>query len=112
VLYAGSNLGKAQQIFAQAVKHRPRIKLTIRQRTRVLREWPPKLFDNQTLFSLGLISGTTFTWSWNDPNSFGIKVGIPTATPLPAALPLFAIGLSALGLLGWRRKRKAAIAAA
>ncbi len=37
-----------------------------------------------------------------------------TATPLPAALPLFATGLGALGLLGWRRKRKnaAAIAAA
>jgi hypothetical protein len=28
--------------------------------------------------------------------------------PLPAALPLFATGLGALGLLGWRRKRKAA----
>jgi hypothetical protein len=28
-----------------------------------------------------------------------------TATPLPAALPLFASGLGALGLLGWRRKR-------
>jgi len=30
-----------------------------------------------------------------------------TATPLPAALPLFATGLGGLGLLGWRRKRKA-----
>ena len=30
------------------------------------------------------------------------------ATPLPAALPLFVTGLGALGLLGWRRKRKAA----
>jgi hypothetical protein len=29
-------------------------------------------------------------------------------TPLPAALPLFATGLGALGLLGWRRKRKGA----
>jgi hypothetical protein len=28
-------------------------------------------------------------------------------TPLPAALPLFATGLGAMGLLGWRRKRKA-----
>ena len=28
-------------------------------------------------------------------------------TPLPAALPLFASGLSAFGLLGWRKKRKA-----
>ncbi len=32
----------------------------------------------------------------------------PTATPLPAALPLFATGLGAMGLLGWRRKRKVA----
>ena len=29
-------------------------------------------------------------------------------TPLPAALPLFATGLGAMGLLGWRRKRKGA----
>jgi len=34
-----------------------------------------------------------------------------TTTPLPAALPLFATGLGALGLIGWRRKRKAAPAA-
>jgi len=33
--------------------------------------------------------------------------GIPE-TPLPATLPLFATGLGALGLLGWRRKRKQA----
>jgi hypothetical protein len=33
----------------------------------------------------------------------------PAATPLPAALPLFATGLGALGLLGWRRKRKAGV---
>ena len=30
------------------------------------------------------------------------------STPLPAALPLFATGLGALGLVGWRRKRKTA----
>jgi hypothetical protein len=38
----------------------------------------------------------------------------PFATPIPAALPLFATGLGALGLLGWRRKREshAVIAAA
>jgi len=29
-----------------------------------------------------------------------------SATPLPAALPLFATGLGAMGLFGWRRKRK------
>ena len=31
----------------------------------------------------------------------------PAITPTPAALPLFATGLGGLGLLGWRRKRKA-----
>jgi len=30
------------------------------------------------------------------------------AVPLPGTLPLFATGHGALGLLGWRRKRKAA----
>ena len=37
--------------------------------------------------------------SWSAPVS---------TVPLPAALPLFASGLGALGLLGWRRKKKAA----
>jgi hypothetical protein len=32
----------------------------------------------------------------------------PPSVPLPAALPLFATGLAGLGLLGWRRKKKAA----
>ena len=36
-----------------------------------------------------------------------IGTGVAVAeTPLPAALPLFATGLGALGLLAWRRKRK------
>jgi hypothetical protein len=39
---------------------------------------------------------------------FNISSESLTATPLPAALPLFATGLGAIGLLGWRRKRKAA----
>src|SRR5215831_5405955 len=33
--------------------------------------------------------------------------GVAAATPLPAAFPLFATGVGALGLFGWRRKRKA-----
>jgi hypothetical protein len=40
MLYAGSNLEKAKDIFTKAIKHRPRIRLTIRQRTRVLEQWP------------------------------------------------------------------------
>jgi predicted RNA-binding Zn-ribbon protein involved in translation (DUF1610 family) len=34
------------------------------------------------------------------------------ATPLPESLPLFLTGLGAIGLLGWRRKRKGAAAIA
>jgi hypothetical protein len=33
--------------------------------------------------------------------------GVVTSVPDPATLPLFATGLAALGLLHWRRKRKA-----
>jgi hypothetical protein len=40
-----------------------------------------------------------------------VSAATASATPLPAALPLFASGLGALGLLGWRRKRKAQAAA-
>jgi hypothetical protein len=40
LIYAGNNLKKAQELFADAVKHRPRIRLTIRQRTRLLYQWP------------------------------------------------------------------------
>ncbi|WP_373084491.1 VPLPA-CTERM sorting domain-containing protein [Sneathiella sp.] len=35
-----------------------------------------------------------------------------SAVPLPAALPLYGAGLAAMGFMGWRRKRKAAAAAA
>jgi hypothetical protein len=40
MLFAGSSLDKAREVFAAAIYHRPRIRLTIRQRTRVLEEWP------------------------------------------------------------------------
>jgi hypothetical protein len=39
--------------------------------------------------------------------AFVLNTSAPSTTPLPATLPLFASGLGALGLLGWRRKRKA-----
>jgi hypothetical protein len=40
LLYASNNLDKAREVFTSAIKHRPRIRLTIRQRTRVLDKWP------------------------------------------------------------------------
>jgi hypothetical protein len=43
------------------------------------------------------------------PISFTGVSGLEVVNPLPAALPPFAIGLGALGLLGWRRKRKARV---
>jgi hypothetical protein len=42
----------------------------------------------------------------------GNCLSIPAPTPLPAAFPLFVTGLGAMGLLGWRRKRKSAAALA
>ena len=40
MLWAGNSLDKAREIFDAEIKHRPRIRLTIRQRTRVLQRWP------------------------------------------------------------------------
>jgi len=58
-------------------------------------------FDGATFASLGLTPGT-YTSTWDTTDSFVINI-----VPLPAALPLFATGIGGLGLLGWRRKRKA-----
>jgi hypothetical protein len=40
LFYAGNNFSRARHIFSNALRHRPRIRLTIRQRTRVLQQWP------------------------------------------------------------------------
>ena len=70
--------------------------------------------------------GTTYAYGINnvgqivgqyDDNgeTFGfLATPVPStpATPLPAALPLFATGLGVMGLFGWRRKRKNAAALA
>jgi hypothetical protein len=41
LLFAGNSLDKARRIFERFITKRPRSRLTIRQRTRVLQEWPP-----------------------------------------------------------------------
>lgn len=47
--------------------------------------------------------GNAVDWSLTNSSS--------NATPLPAAMPLFATGLGVMGLLGWRRRRKGATSA-
>jgi MYXO-CTERM domain-containing protein len=53
----------------------------------------------------------TFRDAQNDFTGFYGSVASVSvsATPLPDSLPLFATGLAALGLLGWRRRRVAAV---
>jgi PEP-CTERM motif len=60
------------------------------------------------LFGAGLNPGDTTVFALEAPTDLVSVTGVnnPLNTPLPAALPLFASGLGALGLLGWRRKRK------
>jgi len=50
------------------------------------------------------IPGVTFV---ADDGTVFADAADTTVTPLPATLPLFATGIGGLGLLGWRRKRKA-----
>ncbi len=47
----------------------------------------------------------TFTYGGGSGSTYNGLSG--SITPIPAALPLFATGLGSLGLLGWRRKKKA-----
>ena len=70
-------------------------------------------FSSANTDTLDLI-GTVFTFEENtsfDPTFYvsGLEY---TATPVPAALPLFASALGAMGLFGWRRKRRSAAAIA
>ena len=80
-------------------------------------------FTTPSLDSLARGAFTTFNFDWSNINEVTFSTNNlenllltdvtvdAAATPLPAALPLFATGLGGLGLLGWRRKRKAQAAA-
>ena len=64
-----------------------------------------------TPISTGLFTTTQEVFFQTSFGGFGETITLEgtgvAATPIPAALPLFATGLGGLGLLGWRRKRKA-----
>ena len=67
---------------------------------------PAVLFLGSTQLSF------SYSLSINVENGSGFITSTVAAVPLPAALPLFATGLAALGLLAWRRKRQQQINAA
>jgi hypothetical protein len=77
-------------------------------------------FATGNIYETNIATGASLnTISTRSSSLFGVSVygefqsggGGVGATPLPAALPLFAAGLGALGLLCWRKKRKNAITA-
>lgn len=61
--------------------------------------------------SFELVNDVTVGGSWVFEGA-GEQINVPDSSlnlvsPLPAALPLFATGIGGLGMLSWRRKRKA-----
>jgi hypothetical protein len=65
------------------------------------------LFFSSGLLQYSAVTGNT-SFGCCSLQTFGnFTVSEVGATPLPAALPLFATGIGGLGLLGWRSKRKA-----
>jgi hypothetical protein len=70
----------------------------------------PNTIPAETFFLTLLLNPNSFFVANRISDAVDHKIESLSATfsqvPLPAALPLFATGLGALGLLGWRRKRK------
>ena len=58
-------------------------------------------------YVIELLYSNNTAFNGSAPSEF--RVSTTAATPLPAALPLFATGLGGLGLLGWRRRKAQAV---
>jgi hypothetical protein len=103
------------------VGHNPDPLITLTDVTGLLSETshgPANSFLN-TLTAANLAAGTYFLRAFgviagnSDINSHLVALtGNVTATPIPAALPLFASALGLFGFLGWRRKAAGPAAAA
>jgi hypothetical protein len=79
---------------------------------------------NYALYSVACATGCTYDWNTYALLNNGGQIpglshvsfydslpshdGFPGEVPLPAALPLFGSALVGAGLLGWRKRRKAA----
>jgi len=67
------------------------------------------VFNSGVILSDGFVPGDLLTiTAFSNGEVIGSSTSSAIATPLPGAFPLFATSLGALGLLVWRRKRKAA----
>ncbi len=60
------------------------------------------------LFTIAWIAAITSFLLYTSPILPMLSFTVTEITRIPAAIPLFATALGALGLLGWSRKRKAA----
>jgi hypothetical protein len=71
--------------------------------------WDPGTFAGFS--GLPPVVSATFSVALTQDGGFDTPISgsgtMSASIPLPATLPLFASGLGALGLLGWRRKRRA-----
>jgi hypothetical protein len=70
-------------------------------------DWTPGMFSGFSGLTGRFPSDITIALTQSSSGSIISGSGTFSAVPLPAALPLFATGLGGLGLLGWRRKRRA-----
>ena len=73
--------------------------------------WGIVTSDDNSLIQYGPIIDVSNSNPRNQDAVFRLE-GELSSVPVPAALPLFASGLGVMGLLGWRRKRRVAKAAA
>jgi hypothetical protein len=66
----------------------------------------------QIVFNSDSASLGADVFGFDDMSVGSLEQVTPSATPLPAALPLFASGAGVFGFLGWRRKRRQSAAIA
>jgi hypothetical protein len=97
MVFAGSSLDKAKRIFDRMVKHRPRIRLTIRQRSRVLQA------TSTAMKSPSLAAGVRASASQRERATFQQLAQPPSAT-----LNFGSVGVAQLlhplpsaGICGW-----------